>query len=149
MKPSLMFLPWKKIRKDLITMVDLFSEDDLDFQPFPGSWTVGKTFLHISETEDYWIHSLVRRELPADLHYELSQFPSLRAVKSKLSVSFDRTQMFLDTLQEPDLDWLFKMPGGKQARLYDILWHVLEHEIHHRGEISLALGLLGRKGLDV
>jgi uncharacterized damage-inducible protein DinB len=30
-----------------------------------------------------------------------------------------------------------------------IIWHVLEHEIHHRGELSLILGLLGREGLDV
>jgi len=29
-----------------------------------------------------------------------------------------------------------------------MLMHTLEHEIHHRGELSLILGLLGRKGLD-
>jgi uncharacterized damage-inducible protein DinB len=29
-----------------------------------------------------------------------------------------------------------------------MLWHVVEHEIHHRGELSLILGLLGREGLD-
>jgi uncharacterized damage-inducible protein DinB len=26
---------------------------------------------------------------------------------------------------------------------------VLEHEVHHRGELSLIHGLLGREGLDV
>ncbi len=30
-----------------------------------------------------------------------------------------------------------------------IFWHVLEHEIHHRGELSLILGFLGKQGLDV
>ena len=30
-----------------------------------------------------------------------------------------------------------------------IFWHVLEHEIHHRGELSLITGILGREGLDV
>jgi len=29
-----------------------------------------------------------------------------------------------------------------------MLWHTIEHEIHHRGELSLTLGLLGRAGLD-
>jgi uncharacterized damage-inducible protein DinB len=149
MKPALIFNPWKKIRKELIDMVDLFSEDELDFQPFPDSWSVGKTFLHIAETEDYWIHYLVRKELPGDLHYELKEFPSLRAVKSKLAVSHERTQKFMDSLNEPDLDWKFKLPNGTPVALYSIFWHVLEHEIHHRGEISLALGMLGKKGLDV
>ena len=30
----------------------------------------------------------------------------------------------------------------------DMLWHVLEHEIHHRAELSLTLGLLGHEGLN-
>ena len=26
--------------------------------------------------------------------------------------------------------------------------HMIDHEIHHRGELSLILGLLGREGLN-
>jgi uncharacterized damage-inducible protein DinB len=33
--------------------------------------------------------------------------------------------------------------------LRSIIWHVLEHEIHHRGELSILIGLLGREGLEV
>jgi uncharacterized damage-inducible protein DinB len=29
-----------------------------------------------------------------------------------------------------------------------MILHVIEHEIHHRGELSLKLGLLDREGLD-
>jgi uncharacterized damage-inducible protein DinB len=29
-----------------------------------------------------------------------------------------------------------------------MVWHVMEHEIHHRGELSLLLGMLGHEGLD-
>ena len=44
---------------------------------------------------------------------------------------------------------VYKTPEGEVFTLRWIIWHVLEHEIHHRGELSLALGLLGREGLDV
>jgi len=30
-----------------------------------------------------------------------------------------------------------------------IVWHVLEHEIHHGGELSLALGGYGLQGIDM
>lgn len=149
MNPVAIFLPWKHIRNELIAMVDLFSEEDLGFQPFPASWTVGKMFLHIAETEDYWIHAVVRKELPLDIRYNLTDYPSTRAIKSKLAVSHERTFQFLERLKEPDLDWRFSPPDGSSYGLYDILWHVLEHEIHHRGELSLTLGMLGRQGLDV
>lgn len=145
----MIFYPWQKIRKDLMTMLDQFDETELDYVPFPGAWSVGKTFLHIAETEDYWIHYLVRRELTENPHYELKEFPSTAAIRMKLRVSEARTQSFLDTLNEPDLDWVFRSPRGENLVLFNVLWHVLEHELHHRGELSLMLGMLGRKGLDV
>ncbi len=39
-------------------------------------------------------------------------------------------------------------PWGAKSRRIELLWHVIEHEIHHRGELSLMLGMLGREGLD-
>ena len=37
------------------------------------------------------------------------------------------------------------LPVGARLQLGS---HVLEHELHHRGELSLCLGLLGKPGLD-
>ncbi|KAF0110423.1 MAG: hypothetical protein FD147_1683 [Chloroflexi bacterium] len=149
MKPSMIFYPWKKIRKQLIEMLDQFGESNLDYQPFPSSWSIGKIFLHIAECEDYWIHYVVRKELPPKIRYELKDYPSLNAIKMKLKISQERTESFLETLKEQDLDWRFKTPAGESLTLYEIFWHVLEHEIHHRGELSMILGTLGQKGLDV
>ena len=52
-------------------------------------------------------------------------------------------------LEEPDLDRLIEAPWGKQIILGWIIWHELEHETHHRGELSLILGIVGHEGLDV
>ncbi len=149
MKPSMIFYPWKDIRKDLLAMLEQFDESELEYTPFPGSWPVGKIFLHIAETEDYWIHYLVRHELPENPRYELAEFPSMSAIRMKLRVSAERTSTFIESLKEPDLEWVFRSPRGENLVVYNVLWHVLEHELHHRGELSLILGLLGRKGLDV
>ena len=149
MKPSMIFYPWIQIRKDLLAMLDQFDETELEYKPFPNSWSVGKIFLHIAETEDYWIHYLVRKELTENPHYELKDYPSNSAIRMKLRMADERTTSFLETLAEPDLDWVFKSSRGETLVLYNVLWHVLEHSLHHRGELSLILGMLGRKGLDV
>jgi uncharacterized damage-inducible protein DinB len=60
-----------------------------------------------------------------------------------------RTEEYIDTLEESDLARIIEAPWGEKFHLGWILWHVIEHEIHHRGELSLILGLLGREGLDV
>lgn len=149
MKPSMMFYPWKNIRKQLLEMLGMFNESELDYTPYPGAWSVGKIFLHIAESEDYWIHYVARKELSEDPHYTLKEYPSLAAIRMKLRISEERTLSFLESLKETDLDWRFKTPRGESLALFEILWHVLEHELHYRGELSLILGLLGRKGLDV
>jgi uncharacterized damage-inducible protein DinB len=120
-------------------------EGDLDFTPFPGSWPLCKIFLHIAESEDYWIHYLARKEIPENPHYELKDYPSISAIRVKLRITEERTQSFLEPLKEEDLDWRFKTSRGETITLFQILWHVMEHELLHRGEISLILGMLGYK----
>jgi len=56
----------------------------------------------------------------------------------------------LETIDKfSDLDTQYVVPDGWEFSLGWAIWRVLEHKIHHRGELSLALGLLGRQGLDV
>ena len=149
MQPSIIFYPWKKVRKDLLDLLEQFDETELEFKPFPSAWPVGKIFLHIAETEDYWIHYLIRKEIPENPHYEFKDFPSKSAIRMKLRVTAERTESFIETLKEPDMEWVFRTPRGENLVMFNVLWHVLEHTLHHRGELSLIQGLLGRKGLDV
>jgi uncharacterized damage-inducible protein DinB len=66
-----------------------------------------------------------------------------------LSTVHDRTEAWLDTLDASNLNRVIAAPWGAELTLSWIIWHIVEHEVHHRGELSLLLGLLGRQGLDV
>jgi uncharacterized damage-inducible protein DinB len=65
--------------------------------------------------------------------------------------------LVLDRWTVADLDRAFSPPNslseadrslfGEERTLQWILWHVHEHEIHHGGELSLALGGLGVQGV--
>jgi uncharacterized damage-inducible protein DinB len=54
-----------------------------------------------------------------------------------------------------DLDKEFERPrpnaaGERPLRSRRwIVWHVLEHDIHHGGEISFSLGMRGLAGIDL
>jgi uncharacterized damage-inducible protein DinB len=149
MDPKKLFRPWNLIRSDLLRLLSKFSEEELLYTPAPHCWTVGETFLHIAECEDYWINALVRRELALDLQYAMDQYPDARAIRKHLEFSHECSTPFIETLKEPDLERIISTPDGETLTLYEILLHVIEHEVHHRGELSLMLGLLGRRGLDV
>ena len=70
-------------------------------------------------------------------------------IKTKLSEVHTSTMEYISILKIDDLENNIDLPGGELLQLGWIIWHVIEHEIHHRGELSLILGLLGHEGLDV
>lgn len=150
MQTSEFFAHWEQVRKDLLATLEKFSEEELAFVPFDGSWPVGQIALHIADCEDNWIHGVVRGEIQPWIFYEFKDYPTKAEIVALLDMAHAKTLSFLEELSEEDLATEYLIPdGGGSASLYWILWHVLEHEIHHRGELSLIHGLLGREGLDV
>ena len=144
------FKHWQQVRTNLLASVDKFSDKELTYVPFPGSWSVGHIIRHIANAEDGWFRYVIMRELrdwPAES--TSAAYPTVAATKVLLNKVHDRTQMYLSEWDADDLDRPIEAPWGHTFKLEWIIWHVLEHEIHHRGELSLILGLLGHEGLDV
>ncbi len=149
MKLSEMFSHWEQVRNDLLKTINKFTEEELTFVPYDGSWIIGQIMLHIADCEDNWLHGVVRREFEPWIFYEFEFYPNKALILEQLYKAHSRTVKFLETLDENNLDDKYAIPNGEEFTLRWIIWHVLEHEIHHRGELSMALGLLGREGLDV
>jgi uncharacterized damage-inducible protein DinB len=145
-----LFSHWSQIRGDLLTTIDTFSDDELHYIPANTKWPVGKIMLHIADAEQGWFQYVVMNEIEAWPVIELEDYPDKPAIKEKLTEIHSRTEAYLSTLSFDDLEQKISLPWSDgRLKLGWIIWHVLEHEIHHRGELSLILGLLGREGLDV
>ncbi len=150
MNLSQMFDHWRQVRSDLLVMIDKYSDDDLAFVPFKTAMSVGQIMLHIAGAEEGWFRYVIGRdydEWPQE--YSLADYPNVGSIKALLTEVHTRTEVYLDTQDLDDLERRIDAPWGKSIPLGWIIWHVMEHEIHHRGELSLILGLLGREGLDV
>ena len=149
MKLSRLFAHWAEVRDGLLAAVDRYHDPELAYRPFESAWSAGVIMLHIANAEEGWFRFAVTRELdewPAD--YSLEAYPTVEAVKALLAEVHGRTAAYLSTLDLADLERPIEVPWGGTLSLGWIIWHVLEHEIHHRGELSLILGLLGREGLE-
>jgi uncharacterized damage-inducible protein DinB len=71
------------------------------------------------------------------------------SIKGLLTQVHDRTVVYLQSLDVTDLDRTVITFWGEEVTLRWIIWHVLEHEISHRGEIYLMLGLMGMEAPDM
>ena len=150
MTPEEFFGHWKWVRKGLLETLEKFEEHELGYVAYPGGMPVGRILLHIADAEEGWFRHVITRERddwPMD--YTLENYPDKEAILGLLEEVHDKTQAYLSGLTLEDLGEKIQWGPHGSFGLSWIIWHVLEHEIHHRGELSLILGILGREGLDV
>lgn len=140
---------WEQVREGLFVTIKKFSERDLDYTPFPGGYSVAQLILHIAHEEEGEVRYGITREIPTwPDEFTRAQYPTLESMVTLLGEVHGRTVEYLKSLQDAHLELEITTSWGQKYTMADTFWHVLEHEIHHRGELSLILGLLGRKGLD-
>jgi uncharacterized damage-inducible protein DinB len=140
---------WAQTRAGLLATIDKFSADELSYRPVPKGYSVAETILHIANEEDGEIRFGITRELRAfPSPFEAQRYRDKIAIIATLNEVHARTIAYLQGLNDRDLRAAIQTPWGEVHSQIELCWHVLEHEIHHRGELSLVLGLLGREGLD-
>jgi uncharacterized damage-inducible protein DinB len=150
MKANEFFAHWSEVRKGLFQALDEVTNAQLGFVPREGLWSLGTVARHIANVEEGWFRYAVTRELdewPAE--YTAPDYPTVESIKALLSEVHTRTEAYLATVEVADLDRTLELPWGGKLSLRQVIWHVLEHEIHHRGEIFLMLGLMGLEAPDV
>jgi len=144
-----LFSHWDQIHKDTLAVIDHFSETELTHETFEGGWTVGRIALHIADAEEGWFRHIATREIESwPSNFTLGNYPTKFAIKTLLAETHSKTMAYLERLTIADLNTTIETQFGNFSIRF-IIWHVIEHEIHHRGELSLMLGILGREGLDV
>ncbi|MGD9092280.1 MAG: DinB family protein [Anaerolineales bacterium] len=150
MKLSQVFSHWAQVRADLLSTLDEFEDEELCYVPFKGSWSVGEIALHIANSEKGWFQYVLKQEMDEwPDEFSLEDYPSVTAIKALLTEVHAQTDDYLDTLEADAAKRVVETPWGTTITLSWVVWHVIEHEIHHRGELSLMLGMLGRVGLEV
>jgi uncharacterized damage-inducible protein DinB len=140
---------WNNVRARLIETVDKFAESELDFRPFPTSWTVRLLMLHIAHEENGEFGYGITQQLhdfPPE--YDPLNYPDRAALKALMQAVHAASLEYLAGLTDADLEQVIHTPWGQDARRIELVEHLVEHEIHHRAELSLILGMLGKQGLN-
>ncbi len=135
---------WAKVWRDLQLGIAVLRDEQLSFRPAERySRTVGDILRHIINVEQGWIHYVVRRSLSSWPEENAGQLDTVRAIQAELTRTHKETMDYLNTVPMDDFNRIVQVPGDGTPKLGWILWHVLEQQIHHRGELFLCLSLLG------
>lgn len=143
------FSHWEEIHEGTLNVLDGFIDAELSYTAYDGGWSVGQIALHIANAEEGWFRTIATKELAQwPSGHTTDNYPTKESIRDLLKETHAKTMAYLNTLTSDDLDLVVQSEWGNFS-LQFIIWHVIEHEIHHRGELSLIAGILGREGVDV
>jgi len=116
--------------------------DRLDFKPHERSWTGRELAWHIA-TSQYGLAAAV-----AAGRLELENPPAapaaLQEIVSGCETYYQQACELIARLTEEQLRVKIDLPGGKHIPAAALLWSgVLFHQIHHRGQLSIYIRLMG------
>lgn len=143
-----LLLHWTEVRNGLYSSLDKFNNNQLDFRPREGLWSVREVAVHIAGTEDGWLRYYTMNRWH-DSPPNPTDYPTIESIKNLLGKTHSVTEAQFSEDMEVKLHQNCDLPWGAKVPMQWAVWHVLEHEIHHRGEIYLMLGLLGMEAPDV
>lgn len=153
---------WENYQQALVQTIASLSAEQLALPVAPHYVSIGDLLAHMIDARVAWFYGWMREgnvEM-APWHEERSGNEQVVLEAASLVARFEKTwhviSSALDRWTSADLEQLISPPASHQAWLRSrgeeeepphtrqwIAWHVLEHEIHHGGELSLALGAHG------
>jgi len=151
MEKDLYLKRWPELREGTLEVIDAFNDGDLSYVPVAGGWNVARIMLHIGGAAEFWLHSGVLTGVRTDpgIKRTLENYPTIGLIKAYLADQFMRSMRLLKDFDPERWNEPVTFEDGYGYPPGWIFWHVIEHEIHHRGELSLITGILGHVGLDV
>ncbi len=133
-----------RYRAVTLQTLEYVPDDKLDWRPAEGLYSLGGHFLHIVQVHDFYLHGLLlgdwdfQRITPYNGPLERHEVqPRLEAARSFAAEHLAR----LDPAHLNDVMQVPNVPVPWTLR--DWLWYLVEHEVHHKAQVALALRLIG------
>ena len=164
---------WAGYQRLLLDAIRPLNAEQLASRTAPFQWAVWQLASHMAGTRAYWFHEVLGEgdeEVGHMFAVESTTVPDLPLedagweddedhprTTAELTDAFDRTWAMLEeplrrwTAEDLEVEFSRTRRSGEVqtfSRAW-VVWHLIEHDLHHGGEISLILGSHGLSGLDL
>jgi len=134
---------FNKVHERTMRVVRYIPRDKLDWSYAPGKFTLSDLVRHIAAINRYMFAENAQRRP--------SRYPGCG---KELADGYDQVLQFMEDMHRESVEIFSRLspedlqskcttPGGAPITVWKWLRLMLEHEIHHRGQIYLYLAMLG------
>jgi uncharacterized damage-inducible protein DinB len=127
--------------------IDVMPEDKLSWKPHPKSWSLGQLALHAAVTPGNVSQLTTQDSVPAPTFGHADQPGTRKEIHDALNASLGKTKEILGGMSDQRAMAEWRVMRGDKAvmalpRAALVRSILLNHLIHHRGELAVYLRLL-------
>ncbi len=134
---------WEKVRGRTRRVAECVPEERLEWTWQAGKFTLGDIVRHLGAIERYMYAENAQRKPSRYPGHGRELADGLAAVRAFFERCHAESMDIFRSLSDSDLEKKCETPGGARIAVGKWLRLMVEHEIHHRGQLYLALGILG------
>lgn len=134
---------YEKVRQRTMRVIKCIPPQRLDWTYQDGKFTFGDLIRHLAATERFMFAENVQ--------FRKSSYPGHGR---ELADGYDEVLGYMDNMHQESMEIFARLtdeslqrkchtPGGTTITVWKWLRSMIEHEVHHRGQIYLYLGMLG------
>jgi uncharacterized damage-inducible protein DinB len=145
------YASWETYQNRLITAIAPLTDEQLALKAAPHLRSIGDITVHMIGARALWMHRIMDEREP-ELAVLAGLAPSERAGRTAdelvqgLRTTWRVMQECLARWTTEDMAQTFE--GVWDGRKWAI-WHLIEHDLHHGGELALTLGMHGLAAPDL
>lgn len=137
--------------RQLMASLDRLTEEEFIRIIGGGHNSIRETLVHMMSAEWGWLGRCGGP--PRGPRLNPADFPTIHSVRQTWETIEGHVRLFLDSLSDGDLQRTVSYRNDRDEeltmRLGELMHHAANHGVHHRGQISLMLRMLGKPPKDI
>ena len=129
---------WETRTNRILKSIEARTPYELEFKFRPNMRSLGNLYRHIITAEIFWMEDVVAGRGKKFVELDEKEFYNSKTIIDKWHSVRNRSQELVKPYSISDLKKTFTL-SKKAVELGYVLWHIVEHEIHHSGQISAML----------
>jgi uncharacterized damage-inducible protein DinB len=131
-----------KVRQRTMRVVACVPPDRVDWAIKEGKFTLGDLMRHLASAERFMFAENAQRKPSRYPGHGKELADGYDAIVAFMRAKHEEAMAIFGALTEDDLNAKCMTPGGAEITVWKWMRLMIEHEIHHRGQIYLYLAML-------
>lgn len=122
-------------------LIEQLVEVNVMSKPYSDGREIGEVILHLVRSLEYYMKGITTNQWET-LPYTLEKYDSAEAIIELATEVFMRVNVYVNMISSSDLGRKIES-FNRPATVSELILEMIEHSIHHRGQITVYYRLLG------